>query len=278
MNDFNKWMVFSLMIFTMVLSGCATKSVQLGREDARQLPKEKAKDYALYAMMASNAYLKSDRTYFPIEELGWVRVDLDGHPTNENSYSPSWIGKLFSNLQFDIWELRDSNKTVISFKGTDEKIDWIVSNLWIGSSIPYKSAKKHVEEYIKSHPSRTVEVTGHSLGGGLALSSSLWLGVDAYVFNSSPRVFDGWKNHKKPATRIAIYQEKEILSKVRSFWPKFKEVMKEEDIYQTNFNYNDVNSHRADYLAEGLLRCSTNNQKLMELANKVLPIKVSCDL
>lgn len=277
MKNFSKWMIFYLTIITMVLSGCASQPTQIGREDVRQLPKEEVKYYALYAMMASNAYLNPDRTYFPIEELGWIRVDLDGKPTNENSYSPSWFGKLFSNLQFDIWEHSDSKKTVISFKGTDEKIDWIVSNLWIGPSIPYKSAKKHVAEYKKNHTGRTLVVTGHSLGGGLALSSSLWLGVDAYVFNSSPRVFDGWKNHKKPAIRKALYQEKEILSKLRSFWPKYKEVMNEEDIYQTNFNYNGVNSHRADYLAEGLLRCSTNDQNLLEFANKVLPIKVSCD-
>lgn len=264
-----------------ILSACASAPSQVGHEDAKQLPKEEAANYSLYAMMASNAYLDPERTYFPIEELGWVRVDLDGKPTDKNSYSPNTFwGKLFSNLQFDIWEHQNSNKTVISFKGTDEKIDWVVANSWFGPSVPYKSAKKHVKDYIKKHPERekSLVVTGHSLGGGLALSISLWLGKDAYVFNSSPRVYDGWGDHKEPATRKAIYQENEALSKVRSFWPKFFEVMNEDDIFQTNFNYNGVSNHRADYIAEGLLRCSTNNKELSELAKKLVPVKVSCNM
>lgn len=273
----NQIPVIAFTIF--IMSGCATTPQQVGHEDAQQLPKNEMSNYALYAMMTSNAYLDPERTYFPIEDLGWVRVDLDGRPTKTNTYSPrTFWGKLFSNLQFDIWEHKSSNKTVISFKGTDEKIDWVVSNLWIGPSIPYKSAKKHVKEYIENNPEREVVVTGHSLGGGLALSNSLWLGVDAFAFNSSPRVFDGWKDHKEPATRKVIYQEKEVLSKVRSFWPKFIEVINEEDIYQTSFDYDGVSNHRADYLAEGLLRCSTNDQELVEFASKVTPTKVSCNL
>jgi len=263
----------------LIMSGCATTPQQVGHEEAQQLPKNEMSNYALYAMMTSNAYLDPERTYFPIEKLGWVRVGLDGKPTKTNSYSPrTFWGNLFSNLQFDIWEHQNSNKTVISFKGTDEKIDWVVSNLWIGPSIPYKSAKKHVKEYIEKNPEREVVVTGHSLGGGLALSNSLWLGVDAFAFNPSPRVFDGWRNHKEPATRKVIYQEKEVLSKVRSFWPKFIEVINEKDIYQTNFDYDGVSHHRADYLAEGLLRCSTDDQELVEFATKVTPTKVSCNL
>lgn len=276
-----KYHIYQLFIAVTFLAmyGCATTPQQVGHTDAQQLPKDEASNYALYAMMASNAYLDPERTYFPIEKLGWIRVDLDGNPTTSNTYSPrTWIGSLFSNLQFDIWEHKDSNKAVISFKGTDEKIDWVVSNLWIGPSVSYKSAKKHVKEYIEKNPNKNVVVTGHSLGGGLALSSSLWLGINAYAFNPSPRVFDGWEDHKEPAERKVIYQEKEALSKVRSFWPKFREIIDEKDIYQTNFEYNGVSNHRADYLAEGLLRCSTNNLELKEFASKVTPIKVSCSL
>jgi hypothetical protein len=93
-----------------------------------------------------------------------------------------------------------------------------------------------------------VVLTGHSLGGGLALSASLWLGVNAYAFNPSPRVFDGWKDAKQPATRIVVYQDKEVLSKIRSFWPKYKQVINDEDVLQTNFDFDHVNAHRADYL------------------------------
>lgn len=235
-----------------------------------------AEKYALYAMMASNSYLKEDRTYFPIEDLGWIRVDLDGNPTPDNSYSPSWFGRIFSNLQYDIWENKQKNITVISFKGTDEKIDWIDGNLAIGMSTPYKSAKKHVKNYIKKHPDQEVVLTGHSLGGGLALSVSLWTGIDAYVFNSSPRVFDGLKNNSLPAIRKTIYQEGDILQKIRKFYPKFLKIIPETDIIKTNFDYGEQNNHRADLLAEGILRCAFGDAELVKVANKISN-KVKCN-
>jgi hypothetical protein len=241
------------------------------------LDKTLAKEYALYAMMASNAYLKEDRTYFPIEELGWTRVDLDDNLTSKNSYTPSWFGRIFSNLQYDIWVNEEENKTVISFKGTDEKIDWVNGNLAVGISIPYKSAKKHVRKYVKNNPNRDVFLTGHSLGGGLALSVSLWEGIGAYVFNSSPRVFDGIKNHSSPATRKVIYQEGDVLQKIRKSYPKFLKTIPAKDIVQTHFNYDGVSNHRADLLAEGILRCATDDPKLAELARKI-PQKVECEL
>lgn len=274
-----------LLACISLLAGCASNPpAQKGKEDAQLLPKDEAKDYAVYAMMSSNVYLKEGRTRFPIEELGWVKVDLDGEPidSTKNSYTPIWIGKWFSSLQFDIWEHNSTNKSVIAFKGSDEKVDWIGANFWIGPSIQYKSGKKKVAQYIKNNEKKGVErdviVTGHSLGGGLALSSSLWLGVDAYAFNGSPRVFDGKNNVKKPATRKAIYQEGEVLSKLTSFWPKYRKVMNPEDIYQTNFDYNGVNSHRIDFLAEGLLRCASNDAELQEMASSLVPKKVECSL
>lgn len=281
MKQISKWIMLLCFTISLIVTGCASHRVKIGHENAQQLPKELAKDYAIYAMMASNAYLDPDRIYFELGQLGWKKVDLEGQPIIEYkytpSYSPSWIGKIFSSLQYDIWE--NKNKTVIAFKGTDEKVDWL-TNFWIGPCVAYKSAKKHVKDYRETHADRTVIVVGHSLGGGLAISCSLWLGVDAYAFNSSPRIFDGWKDNKEKATRKAIFQEKEILSIVRSFWPKFHDVINEEDIYQTNFSYNGVknNSHRADYLAEGILRCSTNDPELVEFAKKVTPINVTCNL
>ncbi len=243
---------------------------------AVDLDTKASEKYALYAMMASNAYLKKDRTYFPIEDLGWVRVDLDGNPTSENSYSPSWLGRIFSNLQYDIWVNREKNMTVISFKGTDEKIDWIDGNLAFGISIPYKSAKKHVKNYLEKYPDQQVVLTGHSFGGGLALSVSLWKGIDAYVFNSSPRVFDGIKNNSSTAIRKTIYQEGDILQKLRQVYPKFLEIIPEKDIIKTNFEFGKESNHRADLLAEGILRCAIGDSELAKLALKI-PNKVKCN-
>ena len=87
-----------------------------------------ANEYALKAMMSSRAYVrKQDRTLFPVESLGWKKVNLMGEavPPDKNSYTPSTAaGKTLSSLQFDIWENTASLETIIAFKGTDEFADW----------------------------------------------------------------------------------------------------------------------------------------------------------
>lgn len=239
-----------------------------------------ANEVAIYSMMASNAYANDpNKTRFPIEMLGWRKVDIKGNPVSEtkNSYtSKTFVGSIFSNLQFDIWEDSNSNKTIIAFKGTKEKIDWITGDLAIGISIPYKSAKKHVREYIDAHPDRKVSLTGHSLGGGVALSVSFWEGVDAIVFNTSPRIFDGMKNANMPAYRLALFQQGEILQKIRKWYPKFLNKIKPDQIVETTFNYPGGTSHRSDLLAEGLLSCSTEPD-LQKIAKEV-KLSVSCYL
>ena len=248
--------------------------------ETKPFTKDVASKIAIYAMMASNAYANdTSETHFPVEALGWKKVDLNGNPVAEgkNSYtSKTFVGSIFSNLQFDIWEDTKSNKTIIAFTGTKEKIDWVAGNLAIGISVPYKSAKKHVKEYKASHPDRTVSLTGHSLGGGLALSVSFWEGLDAIVFNSSPRIYDGLANNNAPANRLTVFQQDEILQKVRKWYPKFLEKIKPEQIIETHFDYPGGTSHRSDLLAEGVLACSTEAD-LQEIA-KSMKLVVGCPL
>lgn len=266
----------------MFLSNIAVAAViafPLNISVPQHLNTEHANRYSIYAMMSSNAYLRDPiRTYFPIRDLGWVKVDLNSQaiPQGIHSYKPNTrIGKIFSNLQFDIWEQQGSNKTIIAFKGTDEVIDWGVANFAIGISIPYKSAKKKVKEYIRNNPTRYISLTGHSLGGGLALSVSVWEGIDAVVFNTSPRVFDGFNNDPKPASRKAIFQEDDILQKIREFYPTFEDAVSPGNIIKTNFDYNGESNHRADLIAEGILRCARDSHLIM-MAAKLTP-KVQCN-
>lgn len=249
-------------------------------DTARALTRAVADEVVLYAMMASSAYADDvEKTRFPLEKLGWKKVDLQGTavPEGRNSYRPkTFVGDLFSNLQYDIWEDQNSNRTVFAFKGTHELIDWFSGNLALAISIPYKSAKKHVHAYRAAHPQRTVAVTGHSLGGGLALSVSFWEGVDAVVFNSSPRVFDGTANNNKLAHRLAVFQEGDVLQKIRRSYPKFLEKVSPDQIVETHFDYGRRNAHRSDLLAEGLLACSTD-PALRAIAGE-LTLSVSCPL
>ncbi len=264
-------------ILSIALSASITHAES---SETKPFTKAVASEVAIYSMMASNAYANDlQKTHFPIEALGWKKVDLKGNPVPEtqNSYtSKTFVGSIFSNLQFDIWEDSNSNKTIIAFNGTKEKIDWVTGNLAIGISIPYKSAKKHVREYIDAHPDRKVSVTGHSLGGGLALSVSFWEGVDAIVFNTSPRIYDGIKNANASASRLTVFQQGEILQKIRKWYPKFLNKIKPDQIVETNFNYPGGTSHRSDLLAEGLLSCSTEPD--LQKVAKEMHLSVSCYL
>ncbi|MFY9514434.1 MAG: hypothetical protein WAQ05_26000 [Rubrivivax sp.] len=265
-----------LSIAIALLAGTA----QAQADKARLLTRDIANDVALYAMMASNAYADDlEKPQFPLEKLGWRKVDEKGAavPAQQNSYRPkTFVGDFFSNLQFDIWEDTRSKRTVFAFKGTQEKVDWVSGNLMVGISIPYKSAKKHVRDYIAAHPGRQVMATGHSLGGGLALSVSYWEGVDAVVFNTSPRVFDGASDANRSARRLALFQEGDILQKVRHRYPKFLEKVKPEQIVETGFDYGGRNAHRIDLLAEGLLACSTDSPLRDSLQG--LKLSVNCPL
>lgn len=239
-----------------------------------------ANEYALKAMMSSRAYVrKQDRTLFPVESLGWKKVNLMGEavPPDKNSYTPSTAaGKTLSSLQFDIWENTASLETIIAFKGTDEFADWPAGNFGVGVSIPYKSAKKMVNIYRKKFPNRQVSLTGHSLGGGLALSVSVWEGLEATVFNTSPRIFDGWNNINRPAIRKAVFQSKEVLQAIRSIYPKFLKTIPAKDIIQTSFDYHGASPHRSDLLAEGILR-KADFPAYIEIA-KTIPVRVFGEL
>lgn len=247
--------------------------------DAQPVTRPLANDTAVYAMMASNAYGSSaSRLIFPLAELGWRKVGLDGKPIpdNKNSYSPRTLaGKLVSSLQFDIWESAESKDAVIAFKGTDEKVDWIDSDLAVGISIAYKSAKKLVENYMESNPDRRVTVVGHSLGGGIALSMSVWNGVPAVVFNASPRIYDGLANHDQPADRVVIYQKGDPLEPLRKVHPVFTRKIEARQIYQTSFDYHGENAHRADLIASGLLACA-DTPELRNLAAR-MNLPVACN-
>lgn len=267
--------IVAILLIALSASIARAESVE-----TKPFTKAVASEVAIYSMMASNAYANDpQKTHFPLKALGWKKVDVNGNPVPEtqNSYtSETFVGRIFSNLQFDIWEDSTSNRTIIAFKGTEEKVDWVNGNLAIGISIPYKSAKKHVRKYIDAHPDRSVSVTGHSLGGGLALSVSFWEGVDAIVFNTSPRIFDGINNANEPAIRLAVFQQAEVLQKIRKWYPKFLNKIKPDQIVETQFNYPGGTSHRSDLLAEGILSCSTECD-LQEVAES-MHLSVSCYL
>lgn len=200
-------------------------------------------------MLASNSYHDESKRHFPVDKAGWVLVDKDGDPTDE----PSKENKL-TGFAYDIYEEQTTNKSVIAFRGTDSKQDWVLSNFAVPFSIPYKQAGRAVRKYLKNNSSRNLVVVGHSLGGGMALSTSVRYGVPAITFDPSPRIFDGIGDHHETALRVVIYQSGEVLEEARKRWLKIKEVVKPEDIYTCSYNFNGENAHKSDILAFEMAR------------------------
>lgn len=235
-----------------------------------ELTAEVAAKYAIYSMIASNSYHKTDRNKFPIKMLGWNQIDVNGNPTD----LPTKTEK--SGLAYDIFEKQNSNEVIFAFRGTDSKRDYIKANFTIPPfNIQYRQAKKQFKHYLDTHKDKNITLTGHSLGGGLALSMSVRYGVDAVVFDSSPRVFDGLGDKHAPAMRTMIYEGGEILGIVRQIWKKkFLKIVPRENTYKASFDFGGAEdmrklakaglNHRSDYLALGLLKLgATVDDKLV---------------
>lgn len=229
---------------------------------AKQLPayqpvtNDIAAKYYLYAAMASSAYEGADNA-FPIERLGWQKISWKtGLPIE--SVKPSYSAKEFiilgSGFAFDIWQKSNSNEVVFAFRGTDKPDDWIKANISIAFSVSYKSAKKKLREFMKKFPDKkVVALTGHSLGGGIALSCSCDQGIEAIVFDPSPRIFDGLGDKIKEANRISIHQKGEVLEPMRRVSTKFPDVIS--SMYESEYRFPDnVSLHSGYYLALFILR------------------------
>ncbi len=213
---------------------------------------EVAGGIAIYAMMSANAYKKkSGRIRFKLKQLGWEQVDLDGEPTNKTTKEHK-----ISGLAYNIYEKAGSNKVVFAFRGTDSKRDY----LWGNFSVPpfnfqYHQARKAIKKYLIENSHKNVVATGHSLGGGLALSVSVHHGIKAFTFDPSPRIFDGIGNMHEPAERIIVYQKGEILQIARKIWKKDNEVVEIKNVYKCNYPdvFKGKSKHRGDLLAKGIL-------------------------
>lgn len=248
----------------MLLASCTPAA---GADDTPMpmpLTAQVASDYALHAMLSSNAYHQPGRARFPVELLGWHQVDLAGHPAELPARESS------SGLAYDIYERRDSNEVIFAFRGTDSKRDFLYANAAVGPlRVQYEQARVEFREYLEKNPQKKVSATGHSLGGGLALTVSCREGVDAVAFDASPRVSDGLENIDRPANRVIIFEDGEILVGFRKLWKaKFERIVGAKNTYKATFDFEGSDKHSSDQLALGMLRFgATLNADLANVLN-----------
>lgn len=225
-----------------------------------------ASQYALYAMMAANAYEKTDGPHFALEKLGWHKIGLDGQPV-AGATAASRTG-----LAYNLYRKAGTNEVVFAFRGTDSKRDWFTGNLKImlfGIGSQYEQARREFDAYLAAHPTDKVTVTGHSLGGGICLSISVRKGIDAVVFDPSPRVSDGAGDVHRPAHRVLIYEGGEVLEYFRGLRQKIRDIIPAANIYRCAFSSPGDDKHSCALLARGLLELGAkeNPELLAALAS-----------
>jgi len=188
--------------------------LSLWKEDIERLNAASEKFY-IYAIMSSNTY--EDKVQ--IEIPGWKRIRK---VVNDHGFSA------------DLYVSDDEKNLVIAFRGTDDVKDWIYGNADFDINGQYGDADVLFHEVLSQYPGKRILTTGHSLGGGLAMHISLLnKGVDAVVFNPSPRVFAHKKYDSYDNSISVIDETGEVLEIVRKLFATMKKIKYEE--YRYNF-------------------------------------------
>ena len=157
-----------------------------------------------YAQMASNAY-RSDLTGPRPYDLA---QDIHVLETRDND-ELGFAYVVFERRQADRREL------IIAFRGTENDTfrDWFHGNL-LGRQNP--EALKIFDEWRRKHSDLPIILTGHSLGGGLAIHVSLNRpDASAFVFNTSPRFWR--RGDRYDNRRVSIVEYGEALKVPRIF-------------------------------------------------------------
>ncbi len=178
----------------------------------------------LYALMANNAYDDGGQYTIP----GWTRVAR---------YEST------SGLGLDEYK-RDAPgplEMVVAFRGTNftSLKDW-KTNAALIEPWQHSEAYDHIAKLRQAHPDARLTVTGHSLGGAIALNMSYRFdGLSAYAFNSSPRAF--FAAEGKTNVRVLAWETGEILNAIRKPWL----AVRMQDGERLNFNFMKYNWHNS---------------------------------
>lgn len=248
----------SLMTFGLgamsFISGCATTAAEkpIGNSAGPAAAK-----FSIYAMAANNAYKDSSRKHFDLPD-NWKRIKQ----VNDEQ----------SGLQFDIYEVSEeggAKNLIVAFRGTDSENDNPAT-----SKKQYELVDKLMPDIIKNSPNAKIIAVGHSLGGALALHTSLVFdNIDAYAFNPSPRIYRHGNN--KPNKRYMINEKGDPLNTARIIW---KAVPGTEE-WEFDFSEHGEKQHFSYPLALGLLLLGSTEEDsgLLAIMHKNCDVKLQAD-
>jgi hypothetical protein len=170
----------------------------------------------VYALMSSNAYDDEPQIEIP----GWRRLER----------FETWKG-----FGADVY-VSPNNHLAIAFRGTDGLSfnDWFWGNFNLSGGGQYDDADDFFKMLQTKYGKKPTIVTGHSLGGGLALHIAILNDkVDAYVFDSSPRVFVNSQYDNYDNNIYFISESGEALAGIRKIFTTPKKIKP----YYYRYNY-----------------------------------------
>lgn len=88
----------------------------------------------------------------------------------------------------ELFQSSETGELVLAFRGTDDIYDWVDNfgqGLGARTTEQYEKAMRLARVIQERYPDQVINITGHSLGGGLATAASLATGSRAYVFNAA---------------------------------------------------------------------------------------------
>lgn len=207
----------------------------LGRDEEKNGRVALARRYFMYAAMASNSYrepLRKPRFATP----GWTF-----------EYALESTSGLAAELYRADTPAGEPGRLVIAFRGTEPEInDWL-TNFSLSEPRQFREAMDWVRKIRQDNPGSAVAVTGHSLGGAIALNLSMrFEALDAVVFNASPRAFFGQRT-PYANQRVYIYEYGEFLSLLGS---KYIDIRMPPGLIFGNYNFLDYRFYTVSVFPE----------------------------
>ena len=213
------------------LWGCNPKYLENNYNDHHN---QAALKSAIYGILANNAYPPSTRPQFKLPE-NWRPIDFE------------FDDPLDSGLDFTLFARSvggETREVVIAYRGIDGAQDWKDGNTF---QTQYDSADILVPQVMQHFQGCKIVCSGHSLGGGLALHTSLITPeIDAFAFNPSFRLQSNGRAENN--LRYCLHEKGDILSFHRFIWKNPSDTLVFGD-----FNFSYKKNHTSYPLTRGLL-------------------------
>ncbi len=145
---------------------------------------------------------------------GWTKVSADPDKLAELGLKPDDFAPERIGFKSALYE--KDGKYVLSIKGTESKEDWIHNGIQgLGLEDEYYKHSIELAKKLKKKKkiADNLEITGHSLGGGLATAAGVATGMKTTVFNPAGVHPNTFKDYDVENADIDVYQlEGEILT------------------------------------------------------------------